>query len=75
MLHGSSGPQRKIALTTRKTTQRVGTPGNCVVKDGRKVIGLERKRLKTAINQQKNYSGCIDVREVTGSSPVSSTIQ
>ena len=59
--------------TTARTTGVYGTNGFCAVNHVQKIIGLERKQLKTTGNRQKKFHRAVHTQEVTGSSPVVST--
>ena len=61
--------------TTARTTGVYGTNGFCAVNHVQKIIGLERKQLKTTGNRQKKFHRAVHTQEVTGSSPVVSTIK
>ncbi len=79
-MSGMRVPLKKAAgwyysLTTQPATDSHGTHGNTDCEECRKPSALERKQVKTAKKCCKKLSFCVDVREVTGSSPVSSTIK
>ena len=56
--------------TTACTTGVCGTGGFCAVNHVQKIIGLERKQLKTTGNNRKMFHRAVHTQEVTGSSPV-----
>ena len=61
------------SLTTQLATDRRGIHGNTDSEECRKPIVSEQKQVKIAKKYCKKMSFGVDVREVTGSSPVSST--
>ena len=61
------------SLTTQLATDRRGIHGNTDSEVCRKPIVSEQKQVKIAKKYCKKMSFGVDVREVTGSSPVSST--
>ena len=60
-------------LTTQLATDRRGTHGSTDCKECRKPSAPEQKQVKMAKKCYKKLPFGVDVREVTGSSPVSST--
>ena len=61
------------SLTTQTATDTAGNSGEPVFRKCRKTIILEWKQIETIKNYYKKSHFGVDVREVTGSSPVSST--
>ena len=61
------------SLTTQTATDTAGNSGEPAFRKCQKTAVPERKQIETIKNYYKKSHFWVDVREVTGSSPVSST--